>query len=263
MTQRAHSKPGRLLLPPHSTVSGIGVHLRGETSDWIQATRPYVTENELAKSKQFIHAMDATRHLVGRAVVRKAIQNTTGQCPATDVTLTPAGKPHLPQNDLCFSISHSGAMVWVAFCYSAPVGIDVENIRPLPDIMNMSTLLHPAEVAYLHDAPPESRLECFYRCWTRKEAVLKALGLGLSLPLNSFRVEMTPQKTDWLGEPPAVSPDTAEWSPSKNSHPPEQDSGGWTTYDIFSGSDYQCSLAALGTGLTLQINCFEDPAFLL
>lgn len=79
----------------------------------------------------------------------------------------------------------------LAFALDCEIGIDVERIRPIPEMMNMAkTILSPAETAEWISLPAERREETFFRVWTRKEACVKAVGEGLSAPLEDFRVPL-------------------------------------------------------------------------
>lgn len=126
-------------------------------------------------------------------------------------------------------------MVWVALCRSAKVGIDVEKIRPLPDAADLTSQLHPLERQELLALPPEKLEAAFYRCWTRKEAVLKAVGMGLSMPLHSFCVHTGPQTSGWI-------PAAAEEEINQDAPPVVGEQ--WTSRDIPSSIGYQCSVAA-------------------
>lgn len=97
---------------------------------------------------------------------------------------TPAGKPYL-RGGPCFNISHSGGVVVLALADSGEVGIDVERIRPT-EIEDFAAHLPELRELYALDAP--QRLESFFACWTRKEAVLKAEGSGLLVPLEQVRL---------------------------------------------------------------------------
>jgi phosphopantetheine--protein transferase-like protein len=71
------------------------------------------------------------------------------------------------------------------------VGVDVEQIRPLPDVHEIaSRFFCPEEAAELISLPPDQRGQAFFLCWTRKEAYIKAIGDGLSAPLHGFRVTL-------------------------------------------------------------------------
>jgi len=245
-----------LPLPPlrQGTVTCIGVLLGGEPADWIGAAAPLVTESERAQARRFLHAQDAARHLVGRALVRRVLRAALGLAHIGDFARTPQGKPVSAQglrrggDAIDFSISHSGGMVWTAFCQGAAlgmgaalgVGIDVERTSLLPDLFELAAQLHPLECAAVRAQPEPERVAAFYRCWTRKEAVLKALGQGLHLPLHSFQVQTRPRDADWL----VSLPGTLEQ---------EAAPAAWTTCDIDAGPGYQCSVAASAPNLSLAV----------
>jgi 4'-phosphopantetheinyl transferase len=71
------------------------------------------------------------------------------------------------------------------------LGVDIELVRPIPDWRHIATHYFSTdetrEIAHLE---PHLRERAFFQCWTRKEAYLKAIGDGLTVPLNSFRVSL-------------------------------------------------------------------------
>ncbi|MGA4847508.1 4'-phosphopantetheinyl transferase family protein [Streptomyces sp. G5(2025)] len=88
------------------------------------------------------------------------------------------------------SVTHSGDLVGVAFCRSADVGLDVEPVDTAVDVAGLApTVLGDSEIAALDSVPPHDRTRAFLRYWTRKEAVAKALGIGIFTTLR--RLEMT------------------------------------------------------------------------
>jgi 4'-phosphopantetheinyl transferase len=93
----------------------------------------------------------------------------------------PHGRPRLPGCDLEVSVSHSGRFVVVATT-DAPVGVDVEQVRPLDHRAVERVAFTPEE----REATPH--LAAFYGVWTRKESVLKAAGVGLRMPMAKVRV---------------------------------------------------------------------------
>jgi 4'-phosphopantetheinyl transferase len=100
-----------------------------------------------------------------------------------------AGKPELWPRDsgLSFNLSHSAGLAAYAFATASEVGIDVEQVRPIPDLESIAAQHFSApECSELFAADPASRCEIFYRIWTRKEAYVKAIGSGLSIPLRSL-----------------------------------------------------------------------------
>jgi 4'-phosphopantetheinyl transferase len=86
-----------------------------------------------------------------------------------------------------FNLSHSGDAVLVGVSLHAPLGVDIELVRDVPDFLAIAKRhFAPSEVEELLRLAPEQRCEGFYVTWTRKEALVKALGLGLSFPLDAF-----------------------------------------------------------------------------
>jgi len=92
------------------------------------------------------------------------------------------GKPAVrePSTNLQFNLSHSGELAAFAFSMDCEVGIDIEEIRPFPEMESVARqFFSPSEIDDLANAPAIDRLTAFFRCWTRKEAGLKATGEGL------------------------------------------------------------------------------------
>jgi 4'-phosphopantetheinyl transferase len=131
--------------------------------------------------KHYIRSHAALRLLLARYV------------PASPTSLLIAadanGRPLLaePRAALEFNLSHSGEAAMVAVSSGVPVGVDIEVMRDLPDFIDIARRFFAAtEVEHLLRLAPEERLGGFYVTWTRKEAFVKALGLGLSFPLDAF-----------------------------------------------------------------------------
>lgn len=104
------------------------------------------------------------------------------------------GKPSVAKESaIDFNISHSGDLFVCAITNGQLVGVDIEQIRPLRDIPSIAkNFFSPVEQSHLVDMGEEHRTLAFYECWTRKEAVIKATGEGLSRSLDSFDVAFGP-----------------------------------------------------------------------
>ncbi len=104
------------------------------------------------------------------------------------------GKPALVhETALRFNMSHSHEVALYAFTERCEIGVDVEHARPDftgDDIARR--FFSPFEVESLDGLPGDERVNGFYRCWTRKEAYIKATGRGLSQALDSFDVTLGP-----------------------------------------------------------------------
>lgn len=108
---------------------------------------------------------------------------------------TPSGKPFLADQNtdrpVAFNLSHSGDLAIVAVTAGMTVGIDIERIRPVPPDAAAGCLTT-GEATALAALAPALREEAFIRCWTRKEAYLKATGAGLNTSPSSFAVSLDP-----------------------------------------------------------------------
>ncbi len=105
----------------------------------------------------------------------------------------PYGKPALawPVEDIPFNLSHTGGLALVAIAGSGRVGIDAETVRSEIEVEDLSRrFFAPAEAAEILALSPDARVAAFFTCWTRKEAFVKALGGGLSVPLDHFQVSV-------------------------------------------------------------------------
>ncbi|MDL2267814.1 4'-phosphopantetheinyl transferase superfamily protein [Desulfovibrio sp. OttesenSCG-928-G15] len=222
---------------PENVLLCIGLRLE-DAGAWCRECGFFTTDSEKAHARSFVHVMDAARHLAGRALVRRVLELTepAGAGAGADFARNAWGKPVCPESGADFSISHSGVMVWAAFCRGAFVGIDVEEILPLPDLPGLAGQLHPKERDAILAQPPDKRERDFYRCWTRKEALLKATGMGLSRPLNSFQVSTDQRDHNWVHVPP------------------ERDASAWTSADISFDAGYSCSVAATAPHLELAVH---------
>ncbi|MFD5251589.1 4'-phosphopantetheinyl transferase family protein [Streptomyces bobili] len=180
---------------------------------------------ERARYEATARPADKARFLVGCALSRLALGELLVLPPA-DVPLRrvcprcggPHGKVRLavpersPYADVDFSVTHSGDVVGVAVCRGAAVGLDVEDDAIALDIDAAArTALGDTELSALYAGPAAGRRTAFLRTWTRKEAVLKALGVGLHVPLRELEMsapDTAPTVLDWprqLGPRPEVS----------------------------------------------------------
>ena len=131
---------------------------------------------------------------VGRGILRTLLGAYLEQAPSSiRLTLGPIGKPELSERAdpaLHFNLSHSRGLALFAFTKCCPVGVDVEHVRPMSNFLGLAERYFSArEVEILRCLPDESQIEAFFHAWTRKEAFLKARGVGLSYGLE--RVEVT------------------------------------------------------------------------
>ena len=138
------------------------------------------------------------------ALIERALSTYLGPGESPLLGRGPHGKPYLPQrSDLNLSVSHGGGRTVLAVGRSGPIGVDCEPILPFDEMAEVAALsFTPAEQGWWAGAGPETRCERFYALWTRKEAVVKAIGEGLQIPLNSFEVHSGTGDGPAWAEPP-------------------------------------------------------------
>ena len=102
------------------------------------------------------------------------------------------GKPALAAGGLEFNASHSGDLAVVGITRRHQIGVDVERRRELEYVTLAEHFFAPQEITDLQSLAAGDRPEGFFNCWTRKEAYVKALGEGLSFPLDQFAVSLRP-----------------------------------------------------------------------
>jgi 4'-phosphopantetheinyl transferase len=144
----------------------------------------------------------------------------------------PYGKPALVgeegEKGLRFNVSHSHGLALYAITRGREIGVDLERIRPFPDLIGLAErFFSPKEVAALRTLPAPMQTEAFLTCWTRKEAYIKAKGEGLSLPLSQFEVSLAP------GEPSALL--RTQWDALEASR--------WSLHALTPGPGYVAALA--------------------
>jgi 4'-phosphopantetheinyl transferase len=131
--------------------------------------------------QRFVAARSALRYVLARYLHRDAghLSFVTG----------PHGKLALDDDALAFNLSHAGDYALIAVAKRLAVGVDIEHISPARASVDIaSRFFSPLEQAQLAVTPTDVRAAAFFRIWSRKEAVIKALGEGLACPLSTFDV---------------------------------------------------------------------------
>jgi 4'-phosphopantetheinyl transferase len=161
---------------------------------------PTLSLEEKARADRFHFVNDRNRFVVARGRLRELLGKYLQQAPASlQFSYEKYGKPSLAggnaSSGLCFNVSHSAGLVVYAIARERNLGIDVEHVRPEFAGEDIAKRYFSArELTDLRTLPPEARVEGFFHCWTRKEAYMKATGMGLQIPLDSFAVSLLPGK---------------------------------------------------------------------
>lgn len=158
-----------------------------------------LTDEDRQRAARFRQPEDRHNFMLGRALVHHLVAPRSMPKPCA-FSIGPHGKPFLP-NAPAYNLSHSGRWVACAVSRREPVGIDVETFARLHDYRDIvPAITHQNERRCIEQAPMDKGLALFKRCWTRKEAVLKATGKGLSDDLQAIDVRLD-QYEPILGHP--------------------------------------------------------------
>lgn len=163
---------------------GSAEHQPGAVHGWL-------SQDERARASRYHRESDRDRFVLARGILRDLLSRYTGTLPQlVRLAATENGKPLLSERsagDLNFNLAHSEDLAVYAFARGRRLGVDIEAVRDIPELEQIgSEYFTSKERAWCgaHDTP--GRTTAFFACWARKEAVVKAIGSGLVLPLQSF-----------------------------------------------------------------------------
>ena len=164
----------------------------------VRACASLLSDAERERASRFAFARDARRFIVGRARLRQLLAARLGARPeSVELVYGAHGKPALANpgrdRDLRFNLSRRDDVAVYVLSFGREVGIDVEAVRVIRDADTIAArFFSRREHAAYQALDPRHKPLGFVNCWTRKEAFVKALGEGLSHPLDSFDVSLAP-----------------------------------------------------------------------
>jgi 4'-phosphopantetheinyl transferase len=151
-------------------------------------------EDESARARRFYHSTDRCRYITRRGMLRLLI-GSYAACEPSHIAFsyTENGKPCIarPVEGRCinFNVSHSEGFALFAFVKDSAIGADIEKKRRVPDMIHIAQkILTEKEYCYFKAVPDCEKGDVFFRFWTHKEALVKAMGCGLSFPLTSIEL---------------------------------------------------------------------------
>lgn len=252
-TQTATMGAGAVWLPPPAAyvIEDDGVHVWRACLDVSPAVhdalQPTLSADEHARAARFHTRHDRARFVVARGYLRVLLGHYLARPPShLRFTANAHGKPALlpEHHDRLphFSVSHSRALALYAITGRGPVGVDLEYIQPdFPCDEIAARFFSPREIATLRALPPAGQQAAFFAAWTRKEAYIKARGVGLSLPLSGFDVSLAP------GEPAALL----------RVHGAADEAARWPLHDLSPHPDYAAAVAV--EGHDCRVICYANP----
>jgi 4'-phosphopantetheinyl transferase len=206
-------------------------------------------ERERAERLRFEHLR--VRFVTGRGILRQLLGRYLGLAPEQlAFHYGPYGKPALAAAEfapaaappLAFNLAQSHNVAVYSLALAPCIGVDVEQMREVHERDQIAErFFSPRERRALAALPVDQRDEAFFLCWTRKEAYLKALGAGITYPLDRFSVSLTPGQPAALLE---VADDGASGAESGEQH--------WTLLHFEPAPLYQAAVAIEGEGWVVR-----------
>jgi 4'-phosphopantetheinyl transferase len=206
--------------------------IRPEERRWREVLSP----DEKNRADRFHFAVDRQCFIAARAFLRNILAGLLSTKPAElHFSHSKNDKPFLGpdhvHSGINFNVSHSGGVALYAFTRGREVGVDVEQIRRDVEVEVIARrFFSESEQSQLAAWPESEKFNAFFRCWTRKEAYIKAIGDGLSLPLGQFDVSIESGEMNMLL---ATRPDSSE-------------AQRWMLREVPAGAGYAAALCASG-----------------
>lgn len=196
-----------------------------------------LNDEERQRAARFHFDRDRKRFIVARGALRIILAgyldiDPRDVCFKLGIRGKPGLAPDIHRGDVRFNVTHSGEWALVAVTEHREVGVDLERVNPAKANRDVvKRFFAPGEISSLDQLTGDAWIEGFFRCWTRKEAFLKATGDGLYRPLDSFTVSVAP------GEPARLL--SILDSPGSESR--------WQVLGLGGPPDYAAALVVAGT----------------
>jgi 4'-phosphopantetheinyl transferase len=232
-----HDSPGLLNHGLCPELSGDEIHVWRQrisvTAEELKTLRELLSPEERNREERYRFEASRRTFVVCRGMLRVFLCGYLGTQPERfEFAYSEYGRPELvPANEPCaldFNVSHTEDFALLAFSRNRRIGVDIEQVR---NDFNTSEIAErffsESERTRLRRLAPSERHQSFFRCWTRKESFIKALGEGLSHPLDSFDVSIEPD------DPPRLLATR-----------PNDETSRWQLWDINVPSGYVAALAA-------------------
>lgn len=160
---------------------------------YIKKLETFLSRRERDQFSGFIFMQDYNYRVITRGTLRLILSKYENKSPnQIKLHYNKNGKPYLakrPKQNLLFNVSSSNGIAVIVVAQNRRVGVDIEYVRPDIEYENIiDRFFSESESAILQTIPSNNKLEEFFICWTCKEAYLKAIGTGLSLPMNRIHV---------------------------------------------------------------------------
>lgn len=204
-----------------------------------------LSDDEGRRAARFITEELRRRFVAGRGALRFLLGDVLGEAPEQlEFQESDTGRPFLANQKLGvdFNVSHAGCHALIAATRGRRVGVDIEQIRPVPEVDSLvERFFAKRERELFSDLPTDMRLRAFFAVWTRKEAFAKATGRGIASTLHRFAVSVDPDSEPILLD--------IEW--------PGDDPTEWTLLDLPPRDGLASAIAVEGVDWQFRIDAWE------
>lgn len=156
-----------------------------------------LNDGERERAGRFLYPLHRWQFVAAHALLQNRLQTATGR-QRSEMTFGQHGRPQLSPPfgapPLEFNLSHTDGLVAVAVAYGQAVGVDVEAVNQRTSIHDLAQRFFSPDEARMIAADPREDRSRFFAVWTAKEAILKAVGVGLRAPLDSFSISLSPPR---------------------------------------------------------------------
>jgi 4'-phosphopantetheinyl transferase len=187
-------------LPPRSAPGRGELHLLlidlRQAAGVERGLRCFLSADEIRRAGRFELERARLQFVLTRAWLRVILARALASTPdRVAFCYGTNGKPKLAgeyrDSELTFNVSHSGDHALIGLTTGRAIGVDIERVRPMPDFAEIASgYFTETEMRAIAALPEAGRLRGFFRCWTRKEAFMKATGEGMAIALDGFSVSL-------------------------------------------------------------------------
>jgi len=214
----------------------------------VQEIQNLLASEEISRADRFHFEKDRQRFVVVRGLLRVILGRYLGLRPGQlHFIYSDYGKPALAPapatRGISFNLSHAHELALVAVTRDRQLGIDLEHIRPIPELEQIAERIFSPQEREMFGALAETeKPEVFFQYWTCKEAYIKARGEGLSLSLDQFQ----------------VVPVLGEAAPMLGVKGDPQEASRWSLRELVPAPGYLAALAVEGKGWRLAQWNYSD-----
>lgn len=170
----------------------------------LEEFRQILSSDESTRAGRFHFEKDRKKFTIARGALRLILGRYLN-IPGKDIHFsnTQYRRPYITEKHnrtlINFNLSHSNALAIYAVTKGRDIGIDIEYMRPMNDAAGIVKRFFSAkEISLFNSAPDDAKTRAFFTLWTRKEAYIKALGMGLNMPLNQFTAVSSLEDNDFI-----------------------------------------------------------------